>query len=209
MKFVVKNTILFNQNLVFVQLSNIFETVKLIIMSTIEFDHKLNELTGNLESFAYKLTKNQEDAEDLFQETAYRAITNREKFRPGTNFKAWMFTIMKNIFINNYRKKVKANTIFDSTDNDYYINSGGKKVANDAGTNMTMKELEGIIEELDDSIKKPFIMHYLGYKYQEIAERLTLPLGTVKSRIFFARKALQESIVRKYGAYQTARASFY
>lgn len=177
-------------------------------MSTIEFDEKFNQLTGNLESFAMKLTKNNEDAEDLFQETAFRAITNREKFNPGTNLKAWLFTIMKNIFINNYRKKVKANTIFDSTDNDFYINSGKNKVSNDAASNITMQELDNIIEDLDDSIKNPFIMHYIGYKYQEIADKLSLPLGTVKSRIFFARKALQNRIIGKYGDYHVARASF-
>ncbi|MEZ5048321.1 MAG: sigma-70 family RNA polymerase sigma factor [Saprospiraceae bacterium] len=76
-------------------------------MSTIEFKNQFDELTGSLNAFAYNLTKNQEDARDLYQETAYRAITNRDKFRPGTNFKAWLFTIMKNIFINNYRKKSK------------------------------------------------------------------------------------------------------
>ena len=90
-------------------------------MSTLEFYNKLNEVTGPLNSFAFNLTKSTEDAQDLFQETAFRALTNKEKFRPGTNFKAWMFTIMKNIFINNYRKKVKANTIIDSTENLFYL----------------------------------------------------------------------------------------
>lgn len=89
-----------------------------------EFDNKFDALTGSLNSFAYNLTKNDEDAKDLYQETAFRAMTNREKFQPGTNLKAWLFTIMKNIFINNYRKKVKRNTIVDSTDNMYFINSG-------------------------------------------------------------------------------------
>jgi len=173
-------------------------------MSTIEFNDKLYELTGNLESFAFKLTKNSEDAEDLYQETAFRAITNKEKFRPGTNFKAWMFTIMKNIFINNYRKKMKANTIFDSTDNDYYINSGKNKVYNDADSNITMQELDHMIDNLDESIRYPFTMHYLGYKYQEIADKLRLPLGTVKSRIFFARKALKKEVLNRYGSYQVA-----
>ncbi|MCB0530300.1 MAG: sigma-70 family RNA polymerase sigma factor, partial [Saprospiraceae bacterium] len=92
-------------------------------MTSMEFNSKLSGLTTLLHSFAYNLTKNSEDAKDLYQETAYRALFNRDKFQPGTNFKAWMFTIMKNIFINNYRKKVKANTILDTTDNQYYINS--------------------------------------------------------------------------------------
>ena len=165
-------------------------------MSTLEFYNKIDQITGSLNSFAFNLTKSSEDAQDLFQETAFRALSNKEKFRPGTNFKAWMFTIMKNIFINNYRKKVKANTIIDSTENLYYLNSGKNVIFNDADSNMLMQELEGMIASLDDSIKTPFLMHFEGFKYQEIADELGLPLGTVKSRIFFARKALKASILK-------------
>lgn len=174
-------------------------------MSTLEFDSKFDSLTASLQSFAYNLTKNSEDAKDLFQETAFRAMTNREKFRPGTNFKAWLFTIMKNIFINNYRKRVKKNTIIDNTDNMFFINSGATIIDNDAGRNILMKELNKMIESLDDSIKKPFMMHYVGYKYQEIADQLELPLGTVKSRIFFARKALKAKIKNQYGDFNLVR----
>lgn len=167
-------------------------------MSTIEFNMQFNQLSRILHSFAYSLTKNVDDAKDLFQETAYRAMTNRDKFRPGTNFKAWLFTIMKNIFINNYRKKVKANTIMDSTENMHYLNSGKQLVQNDASSNILMDELGGMIERLDESLRIPFVMHYEGYKYQEIADQLHLPLGTVKSRIFFARKELKSQIHARY-----------
>ncbi len=163
-----------------------------------EFDARFNEMSVLLHSFAYNLTKNIEDAKDLYQETAFRAMTNREKFRANTNFKAWLFTIMKNIFINNYRKKVKQNTIMDSTENMYYINSGSTIISNAGESNIMMKELTKMIESLDDSIKVPFLMHYQGYKYQEIADHLELPLGTVKSRIFFARKELKAMINKRY-----------
>ncbi len=167
-------------------------------MSQTEFYSEFNKMNSLLHAFAYNLTKNVEDAKDLFQETAFRALTNRDKFKPGTNFKAWLFTIMKNIFINNYRKKTKANTIMDSTDNLYYINSGSTVISNRAESNIMMKELIGMIEELDESVKVPFLMHYQGFKYQEIADHLDLPLGTVKSRIFFARKELKELIQQRY-----------
>lgn len=167
-------------------------------MSSTEFYSHFNQMTALLNAFAYNLTKNSEDAKDLYQETAFRALTNRDKFRPGTNFKAWLFTIMKNIFINNYRKKVKANTIMDTTENLYYINSGSVVISNKAESNIMMKELTRMIEDLDDSIKIPFVMHYQGFKYQEIADQLELPLGTVKSRIFFARKELKELIGKRY-----------
>jgi RNA polymerase sigma-70 factor (ECF subfamily) len=174
-------------------------------MSSTEFYTKFDQMSTLLHSFAYNLTKNVEDAKDLFQETAFRALTNRDKFRPGTNFKAWLFTIMKNIFINNYRKKVKANTIMDSTDNMYYINSGSVVISNKAESNIMMKELKHMIEELDDSTKIPFLMHYQGYKYQEIADHLDLPLGTVKSRIFFARKELKDVINKRYDSVDDLR----
>lgn len=168
-------------------------------MSTMEFNTKLSALATLLHSFAYNLTKNAEDAKDLYQETAFRALSNRDKFQPGTNFKAWMFTIMKNIFINNYRKKVKANTILDTTDNQFYLNSGAHATPNSAEGSILLKELNGMVENLDDSIRIPFLMHFEGFKYQEIADELDLPLGTVKSRIFFARKELKERIMSNYG----------
>jgi RNA polymerase sigma-70 factor (ECF subfamily) len=159
----------------------------------------MDTLTTLLHSFAYNLTKNVEDAKDLYQETAFRALSNRDKFQPGTNFKAWIFTIMKNIFINNYRKKVKANTILDTTDNQYYLNSGTHATGNAAEGSMMLKELNFMVDNLDDSIRIPFLMHFEGFKYQEIADELQLPLGTVKSRIFFARKELKEKIMSHYG----------
>jgi RNA polymerase sigma-70 factor (ECF subfamily) len=167
-------------------------------MLALEFNTQLSRLTTILHTFAYNLTKNSDDAQDLYQETAFRALTNRDKFREGTNFKAWVFTIMKNIFINDYRKKSKSNTIVDETDNLYYINLGGT-IGNNAESDMMMEELEGMVERLDDSIRVPFVMHYQGFKYQEIADFLELPLGTVKSRIFFARKDLKESVTGRYG----------
>jgi RNA polymerase sigma-70 factor, ECF subfamily len=168
-------------------------------MSTIDFYTSLNKLNTSMNSFAYTLTKNSEDAKDLYQETAIRALVNKDKFAPGTNFKAWCFTIMKNIFINNYRKKTKAATIVDTTDNLYFINSGSALVENDGHRDIFMDELQGLIQALDDSTKIPFEMHCDGFKYQEIADELNLPLGTIKSRIFFARKELKEKMRLLYG----------
>ena len=174
-------------------------------MSTIEFSDKFYSLSSVLHSFAYNLTKNTEDSKDLFQETAFRALRNKDKFRPGTNLRAWSFTIMKNIFINNYRKKVKANTIMDSTDNDYYINSGSNAVHNAAESNIMHREISKMVDKLEDGIKVPFVMHFQGFKYQEISEHLGLPLGTVKSRIFFARKELKYALKAQYNSLDEVR----
>ena len=168
-------------------------------MTSIEFNTKMSTLTSMLHSFAYNLTKNVEDAKDLYQETTYRALFNLDKFQPDTNFKAWTFTIMKNIFINNYRKKVKANTVLDNTENQYYLNSFSHSAANAAEGGIQLKELNSMVSALDESIRVPFTMHFEGFKYQEIADDLNLPLGTVKSRIFFARKELKEKIMSNYG----------
>ena len=167
-------------------------------MSAIEFKDHLNQLSAVLNTFAFNLTKNSEDAKDLFQETALRAIKNKDKFRPGTNLKAWLFTIMKNIFINNYRKKAKSKVVNDSTENLFYLNSTAADIENKADSNIMMKELLSMIDGLEETLRAPFLMHYEGFKYQEIADELSLPLGTVKSRIFFARKSLKEQIQSKY-----------
>jgi len=168
-----------------------------------EFITEFNNTSSLLNAFAYNLTKNVDDARDLFQETAYRAIKNYQKFNPGTNFKAWLMTIMKNIFINDYRKKVKRNTFQDSTDNNFFLNSGSQTVVNDAEGSMLSRELKAMIDSLQDGFKVPFLIHYKGFKYHEIAEHMVLPLGTVKSRIFFARKELKQKIAVRYPKMET------
>lgn len=125
-------------------------------------------------------------------------MVNQHKFRVGTNLEAWLFTIMRNIFINNYRKKIRRNTILDSTDNQFYLNSGDLAITNNPDSIIMMNELQTLIDKLDNTIRVPFLMHYYGYKYQEIAKELNLPLGTIKSRIFFARKELKNAVFLNY-----------
>lgn len=163
-------------------------------MATLDFSNRVLEMQKSLKPFALKLTRDMEDAEDLLQETMFRAFSNEDKFENGTNLKAWLFTIMKNIFINNYRKKVKRNTLIDTTDNLYYLNAGSTEVANDGEQSFVMKDIQTAILNIPNEFRVPFMMHFRGYKYHEIAEKLNLPLGTVKSRIFFARKALKDKL---------------
>ena len=166
------------------------------IMSEVDFSNNVIQYSSDLKPFAINLTQDIEDANDLLQETLYRALTNREKFREGTNLKAWLFTIMKNIFINGYRRKVKRRTIIDTTDNQYYINTSSinQATVNRSEANFMMEDIMQSIVKLQEEFRIPFLMHYKGYKYQEIAEELNLPLGTVKSRIFFARKDLKKHL---------------
>jgi RNA polymerase sigma-70 factor (ECF subfamily) len=159
-------------------------------MTAIEFNHKLLGLKDNLQYFAYSLTSNQDDAEDLIQDTYLKAITHKDKFDPTTNLKAWIYTIMKNTFINKYRKDTKVNTVIDNTKDLYYLNNSSISDGNAPETIYNSSELEKVIEALHDDHKIPFQMHFQGYKYKEIADYLNLSIGTVKSRIFFSRKKL-------------------
>jgi len=163
-------------------------------MTAIEFNYQLTNLSSNLERFAMSLTSNHEDALDLLQETFAKAITYRDKFEDNTNLKAWTFTIMKNTFINNYRRAVKANTTFDNTDDLYFLNLNKESTSYTPDSEYTVKEIQKSIDELDDDFKKPFLLHTQGFKYKEIADQLNLKIGTVKSRIFFTRKKLMEKL---------------
>jgi RNA polymerase sigma-70 factor, ECF subfamily len=157
-----------------------------------QIQEQLTRISASLRAFSLKLTGNSADAEDLFQDTALRIITNAEKYNPGTNFKAWAVTIMRNIFINNYRKKLRRNLIIDQTPNSYYLDSGVEIIPNDGETTVELTELMGMVDTLPEDFRKPFMMAFEGFKYEEIAEELGSPLGTIKSRIFFARKKLQK-----------------
>jgi RNA polymerase sigma-70 factor (ECF subfamily) len=163
-------------------------------MTAMEFNYQLTGLKSNLERFALSLTQNMEDSKDLLQETYLKAIAYRDKFVDHTNLKAWTFTIMKNTFINNYRKAVKANTTFDNTDDLYYLNLGKESATDSPESNYATMEIEEAINNLEDEFRIPFMMHVKGYKYKEIAEKLDLKIGTVKSRIFFTRKKLMEAL---------------
>ena len=165
-------------------------------MSTIEFNQSLISNSDYLKPFAMTLTRDIESAKDLIQETLYRALANKEKYNDGTNIKAWMYTIMRNIFINNYRKSAKQKTIFDNTPNDFLLDYNQFTTANAAETNLGLKEIKEAVYQLPEIFKNPFELYFEGYKYHEIADMLAEPLGTIKSRIHFARKLLKQQLTR-------------
>jgi RNA polymerase sigma factor (sigma-70 family) len=165
-------------------------------MSTVEFNQMLVNNAEFLKPFAITLTRDNEAAKDLFQETLYRALANKDKYSVGTNIKAWLYTIMRNIFINNYRRKVKQNTIFDSTPNEFLINQNQGVIVNSAESNLRLKDIQEAIHKLPQIFRNPFLLYFDGFKYHEIADMLGEPLGTIKSRIHFARKLLKTQIQR-------------
>ncbi len=165
-------------------------------MSAIEFNQLLVNNAEFLKPFAITLTRDTETAKDLFQETLYRALANKDKYNVGTNIKAWLYTIMRNIFINNYRRKVKQATILDSTPNEFLINLNQAVVTNAAESTLRIKDIQEAIHHLPEIFRNPFLLYFDGFKYHEIAEMLSEQLGTIKSRIHFARKLLKEQIQR-------------
>ncbi len=167
-------------------------------MSYPEFTNAYCKFERSLFSFACSLTKDETEAQDLVQETAYKAFKYRSLYQPHTNLRAWLMTIMRNTFINDYRRKKRRQVLNDGTHNSYFLNSGSEAVFNLGETEVTIKEITALIDSLEDWVKVPFLMYYQGYKYDEIAEELDIPLGTVKSRIFFARKRLKESLRGMY-----------
>lgn len=148
-------------------------------------------MQSNLLNFAYILTSNRDDAYDLLQDTTLKALDNEDKYVENVNFKGWVFTIMRNIFINNYRKVVRESTIIDQTEDLYHLNLPQDSGFETPEGAFAAKEINEVINSFADEYRIPFSMHVLGYKYNEIAEEMGLPLGTVKSRIFFARQKLQ------------------
>jgi RNA polymerase sigma-70 factor (ECF subfamily) len=158
------------------------------IMKT-NFRQKLEDSQQELLRFANKLTGNREDANDLLQDTMLKALGNEDKFVPGTNFRAWVYTIMRNIFINNYRRGLRVQTYIDS--NDVYLNSARDISTESTENTYDLKEMYHIVALLPKRYKVPFAMYVSGFKYREIAEKMALPVGTVKSRIFLTRHRLQ------------------
>ena len=163
------------------------------------FKSRVLGLQGNLLSFAYQLTTNREEAQDLLQDTTLKALDNEDKYVENVNFKGWIFTIMRNIFINNYRQNVRKATVIDQTEDLYHLNvCQDSGFANPDGS-YAVQEISKAIDSFSEDYRIPFSMHVAGYKYQEIADKMNLPLGTVKSRIFFARQRLQ-SMLKDYNA---------
>lgn len=163
-------------------------------MTAIQFQEKILSIQKNMFNFAMVLTANRYDAEDLLQETTLRVLDNREKYVDNVNFKGWVLTIMRNIFINNYRKVLRSQIIIDQTGDLHHLNVSEASNRENPEETITIKEIKFIINSLTDDLKIPFLMYLDGYKYNEISDKLALPLGTVKSRIFFARRELRRNL---------------
>jgi RNA polymerase sigma factor (sigma-70 family) len=159
-------------------------------MSITEFNSLVLNHSESLRPFAISLTRDHEEAKDLCQETLYKAFAYREKYEQGTNIKAWLYTIMRNIFINQYRRDARKQLVMDT------VKYSQTRYENSSGLNLRLREIEEAIHRLPSIFKTACLLYLQGYKYHEIAFALNEPLGTIKSRIHFAKKTLQKQLDR-------------
>lgn len=160
----------------------------------ISFEEMLKQESKALRTLAIQLTKNSDDAKDLVQETFLKALKYKDKFNEGSNLRAWLFTILKNSFINQYRRMSKRKTFIDTTDNTYFLDLPSHRTENIAELKFIRKDLEKQISQLPKDLKVTFMLNAEGFKYHEIAEELNIPIGTVKTRIFVARRILRQKL---------------
>lgn len=163
-------------------------------MEKVEFTQGILAMEQDLHRFAYKLTADRDSANDLVQDCVLHALDNREKFTYTKNLKGWMYTLMRNIFVNNYRRTVREMNLIDDTYSLGQQNMIEDEDSERFASTYDIKLLYRVIQAIPDDMKVPFQMFVAGFKYREIAEKLGLPMGTVKSRLFFIRKRLKEEL---------------
>lgn len=163
-------------------------------MTAMQFQTLVASHIEYLRPYALHFTRFEDSADDLIQDTLMKAINYRDKFQEGSNLKAWLYTIMKNTFINNYRKATKVNKVVIQTDEIYADSLLHSSTRNQAENKFIRADIEKALEKLADEYYRPFTMYFEGYKYHEIADYLEIPIGTVKTRIHIARKLLKKSL---------------
>ena len=163
-------------------------------MTQLQFNTALLGLQDKLMFYAISLTTDGGQAQDLLQETLLKALIYSDKFSHNTNLKAWVYTIMKNTFINHYRRNLRTGSAYGGTNYELQLKFHKEQNIASPESVYSSKEIIQCINALEVEYKVPFTMFIDGFKYKEIAKCLDLPLGTVKSRIFFARKKLEKSL---------------
>jgi RNA polymerase sigma factor (sigma-70 family) len=163
-------------------------------MSDLDLSNQISSLHASLRTFTRKFTNDQDESLDLVQDTILKALTYKEKFRENTNLKGWLFTIMRNTFINNYRKTKRFKSV--QHDSKEFLSRGiaDNSTFNNPASNFEYHDIWKHVHSLSDDLLIPFKLYTSGYKYHEIAEDQDLPIGTVKNRIFHARKEIKKKL---------------
>lgn len=163
-------------------------------MNKFEFDTLVTEQADSLKAYARNFTRDQDDANDLVQDTLLKAVTYFKNFKEGTNLKGWLYTIMKNTFINNYRRTVKTNSFITKEEEITNANLLVSSSTNKGEAKFVMDDINNALSSLAEEYYVPFTMYFEGYKYHEISDHLNIPIGTVKTRIHVARKNMKKTL---------------
>ncbi|MES2454583.1 MAG: RNA polymerase sigma factor [Bacteroidota bacterium] len=163
-------------------------------MNTIEFNRQLSCNQTALENFAFKFTQDYEDAHDLVQDTLLKAMRYSEQFKDGTNFRGWLYTIMKNTFINSYRRAIKTRSLISIHEEIPAAELQHSATGNNGENKFIREDIHNAMKRLQPEHLMPFIKYFEGFKYHEIAEMLQIPIGTVKTRIHIARGILKKDL---------------
>ena len=157
------------------------------------FTYDLIKLQEQLYYYALQLTEDREDALDLVQETSFKALKNRNRLHNTEHIRAWLYTILKNTYINYLRSSHFRQLIHDT--DELYNHSAKSGVGSDAlpDEQLINKELYEIIRLLPDAYEKPILLFLAGYSYKEIAQKMNIPIGTVKSRIHLGKKQIRKA----------------
>lgn len=160
-------------------------------MTYLSVQQQLLNLQDRLYRHAIGITGNAEDARDLLQETSLQVLNKEDKYAANTNFKAWVFTLMKNVFINNYRRSVIEQRILkENMTTSFFAADDQVSILADE-VNISISDLRQAIGQLDDKYKNPITLLMAGYSYQEISDKTGISVGTLKSRAFEGRKRLR------------------
>lgn len=163
-------------------------------MNRIEFNTLVIRQADSLKTYARNFTRDQDDANDLVQDTLLKAVTYFKNFKEGTNLKGWLYTIMKNTFINNYRRVVKTNSFITKEEEITSANLVVSASKNKGENKFVMDDINYALSNLSEDYYVPFTMYFEGYKYHEISDHLNIPIGTVKTRIHVARKVMKKTL---------------
>lgn len=163
-------------------------------MKNINLNHEICRHQSCLEAFAMKFTNDVEDANDLVQDTLIKAIRHHNLYKDGTNLRGWLYTIMKNTFINDYRRGTKRNAVIETCEDLSSYKLQGSATKNLGENKFIMEDIQKALTGLQPEYSVPFLRYFEGYKYHEIAGELNIPIGTVKTRIHTARQVLKSHL---------------
>jgi len=179
----------------------LFITEKVKTMNQIQFSAALQSHSSQLISHALRFTGDEDDAKDLVQETLIKGIRFAEKFAEGTNLKGWLFVIMRNTYINSYYKQAKRNAIFtveEELSSPQLLTTASR---NQGESVFAMEDISKAMASIKPSYRIAFQKYFEGYRYEEIAEEMQLPLGTVKTYIYQARLGLKKYLRKDRSEY--------